>query len=253
MAAVQQQQQQKVKRKLTTKTKCEGVACPLESVPCVDAAKTNKKSGGQPKTTKKGGGQPKRKAKAKGKPKAKAKAKATGKANTTGPKVKKQATHRTKTRKTGAARRQRSKGSSKRQLDFVIWGLVDDLDDSDDDGPPGLLEESVAGDDSADESLIDELNLAFLSDLDDMSDAGGAASESGDDADDPPLLEILRMMVHRLPQALFLQLCLNWKLLSDISHRHPLGAGSGCSGSGLDWMTLVMLSEVSTLSLARVV
>ena len=116
--------------------------------------------------------------------------------------------------------------------------------------PPGLLDNVSVTDD---ESLMDELNLSFLSDLDDMSDAGSAASESGDDADDPPLLEILRMMVHQLPQALFLQLCLNWKLLSDISHGHPLGAGSGCSGSGLDWMTLVMLSEVSTLSLARVV
>ena len=69
----------------------------------------------------------------------------------------------------------------------------------------------------------------------------------------PPLLELMRMMIHHLPQGLFLQLCLNWKLLSDISQRQPLGAGSGCSGSGLDWMTVLMLSEGSTLSLARAV
>ena len=68
-----------------------------------------------------------------------------------------------------------------------------------------------------------------------------------------PLLELMRMMIHQLPQGLFLQVCLNWKLLSDISQRQPLGAGSGCSGSGLDWMTVNMLSDVFTSTLARVV
>ena len=160
-----------------------------------------------------------------------------------GGKVQKRATQRTTQTKTTAARKQRS-CRSKKPLD--VSRLCDGLRDGDDmsDGPPGLV---------TDESDTDELNLETVNGLDDMSDDDGAASKVEDHFDDPPLLELMRMMINQLPQSLFLQLCLIWKLLSDISQRQPLGAGSGCSGSGLDWMTVLMLSEVSTLSLARVV
>ena len=79
--------------------------------------------------------------------------------------------------------------------------------------------------------------------------SGEGSPIDSDNSDTPPLIEIIKTMIKQLPMKAFAQLVENWCMLAALSAERPLGAGSGCTGSGLDWMTLNMLTEVFALCL----
>ena len=60
---------------------------------------------------------------------------------------------------------------------------------------------------------------------------------------DPPLLDAVRQMILQLDSGPYATLVENWKALSVLSKHTPLCSGSGCTGSGLDWYTLKLVSE----------
>ena len=95
-----------------------------------------------------------------------------------------------------------------------------------------------------------------ISSFDNVEDCDKGSNDSGTDVDppddEPPLLEIVKAMLGQLPTSLLVQLCENWKSLSDMSAQQPIGAGSVCTGSGLDWLTLNVMTEVFASSLACV-
>ena len=120
--------------------------------------------------------------------------------------------------------------SSDTDLDFdnEIFGIDSDDDDDDDDGqghwtPPAMDEDPqpVASTQESDKSVAD-----------------------------PPLLENVRRMVGQLSCKQLLMLQDHWKIFA--SHASKVGtlkSGSGCSGSGMDWYVLEIVSEALTLLL----
>ena len=135
----------------------------------------------------------------------------------------------------GAARKKPMKkpagAARKKQLDFADLGLGD----LDDDSLPGLV---GLGSDSETED-----ELAFG----DMGFDDGAEDDGEDAADhslDPPLINVVRRLVARMPTNSLLQLVDNWRLLSHASTAKPLPVGSGCTGSGMDWVEILAVSEV---------
>ena len=64
------------------------------------------------------------------------------------------------------------------------------------------------------------------------------------------MFSVLQKMVKQMPTEQFSQLLENWNVMSKVAaERGPLGAGSGCTGSGLDFYTVKMMNEVHALKL----
>lgn len=105
----------------------------------------------------------------------------------------------------------------------------------------GEIGECVSEDDPEDLShmLDDDPETLFACDSEEK--------KVDEDPNDPALLEVVRQMLKGLDSQSFAQLCDNWKLLSEMSVSKPLGSGSGCTGSGLDWYTIKVCSEVPCL------
>ena len=63
-----------------------------------------------------------------------------------------------------------------------------------------------------------------------------------------PLFDIVMPMVRQMPADMFTRLVVNWQILGERSALEVLGSGSGCTGLGLDWLTVCTMSEVPTLA-----
>ena len=124
-----------------------------------------------------------------------------------------------------------ARASSKLE-DAILDGMVaGGGDDSDSDGShPGLVgndgEVFPDSDDDLDFDVVDD-NI-----------------EDFDSVDlDPPLLDAVRQMILQFDSGPYATLVENSKALSVLSKHKPLCSGSGCTGSGLDWYTLKLVSE----------
>ena len=118
-------------------------------------------------------------------------------------------------------------------------------------GPHGLVSDS----DSDGEASVDLSDAALMSELDwashkDESD-GDELFDDDCEAAVPPLLIVLRKCLKAMDSTTFSQLCENWRALSQLSAKTPLGSASGCTGSGMDWYTLKLATE-ATCSLLQV-
>ena len=79
---------------------------------------------------------------------------------------------------------------------------------------------------------------------DDLAADNGPFPDSGN----TPLFDIIMSMVRQMPADMFTRLAVNWQILSERTALEELGSGSGCTGSGLDWLTVCTMSEVPTLA-----
>ena len=74
---------------------------------------------------------------------------------------------------------------------------------------------------------------------DDHMDAGESEPE-----DNSALLDVVLMLVKRMPSNGFARLIETWRVLSEFVLQEPVKVGSGCSGSGLDWHCIKIITEV---------
>ena len=107
----------------------------------------------------------------------------------------------------------------------------------------------------SDASPIDDAELDFddiLGNIDYDSDEpdvlrGAKANSAATEVtatDDPPLLTLVKIMVNQLPMVLLLKLLAGWRALCELSQLMGfIGCGSGCSGSGMDWHVIKIISE----------
>ena len=123
-------------------------------------------------------------------------------------------------------------------LDFADLGLGD----LDEDGPPGLV------DLGSDLETEDELAFGGMG-FDDCAEDGG--EDAADPSLDPPLIEVVRMLLARVPTNYLLQLVDNWRLLSHASKAKQMPVGSGCTGSGMDWVVVQAVSEAVPVSCCK--
>ena len=89
-----------------------------------------------------------------------------------------------------------------------------------------------------------------------MFPEAGIGDFSDDDGDgkgsfEPALLKVVRMLLARMPVAELCQLVENWRLLSHASKKRAIPIGSGCSGSGMDWHVVKVISEVVLVSVCE--
>ena len=88
------------------------------------------------------------------------------------------------------------------------------------------------GEDSDDEPCL----ASMFSDDDDSDDE---FIDNSDDSSESALFSVLHKMVKQTPTEQYCQLLQNWNVMSKVAaERGPLGAGSGCTGSGLGFYTV---------------
>ena len=128
------------------------------------------------------------------------------------------------------------KKPAKEQLAVDVWkgfedallDCTDAFDDASTDSEHDFMDEVGDGIDS-----VVEGEEEFASDCD------------ANPTEDPPLLVIVRSMLKENSE--WTQLVENLSILSRTASTCPLGAGSGCTGSGLDWHAIKVVSEVFLL------
>ena len=150
---------------------------------------------------------------------------------------------RVQAKKESQAKRRRAKqpvkkrpamSRSKRELS------VDDLF-YDEDGPVGLIDEDSDDDDEDD---LDVRALWGGESDDDIGEDEDDALESGNS----PLYDVIHKQLKQLPTDVLLRLVAVWQALAEQSKKQPLKAGSGCTGSGLDFLVIKTISEVLAVS-----
>ena len=94
----------------------------------------------------------------------------------------------------------------------------------------------------------DELAFGGMG-FDDCAEDGG--EDAADLSLDPPLIEVVRMLLVRVPTNYLLQLVDIWRLLSHASKAKQMPVGSGCTGSGMDWVVVQAVSEVVLASCCK--
>ena len=127
-----------------------------------------------------------------------------------------------------------------RHLD--VSGLLSETEGScDSDGPPGLIETGS----ESDEGLLDVSGLLGDSEREDETEHEDEGNES--EEDEPHLLTLVRRMLKQLSSEQLMHLIDNYKVLCEQSRKAPLGVGSGCTGSGMDWFVIKTVAEAHCL------
>ena len=104
---------------------------------------------------------------------------------------------------------------------------------------------------------LDDMELTSalkISNFDDASDTDIEAGELDaclflDDGAEPPLLTIMKRMIQQLSNQHCGVLLENWRAMCAASEKEALGVGSGCTGSGMDWLTVKMVTEARAFKL----
>lgn len=115
-------------------------------------------------------------------------------------------------------------------------------------------DEDGAGDDAHDDDgstgfhNADALNVDALFPDDCSTDSASGSiddvAEGVVDEDFDPLLEVIKMIIAQLSTEELNELLDNWRLLAAASEKKPLPVGSGCTGSGMDYHVVKLVSEV---------
>ena len=87
----------------------------------------------------------------------------------------------------------------------------------------------------------------LFGDEDDGVEVGASQGSTAhsDIAADPPLLIVVRQLLARMPTPAFVSFIDAWRKLGQMASKtQPLPSGSGCTGSGMDWLVLKTITEV---------
>ena len=77
----------------------------------------------------------------------------------------------------------------------------------------------------------------------DVGASQGSSAHSDAEAD-PPLLRVVRDLLSRMPMGAFISFVETWRQLAAMSANGvPLKSGSGCTGSGMDWLVVKTITE----------
>ena len=92
----------------------------------------------------------------------------------------------------------------------------------------------------------DELDVDSLFMGDDVNDNFDDESDVGESEleDSPALLDVVLMLLKRMPSYGFARLIETWRLLAELSLREPVKIGSGFVGSGLDWHSIEIINDL---------
>ena len=98
----------------------------------------------------------------------------------------------------------------------------------------GMGDVSEAAGDETDEEL----------DVNGLLNASGSHSDSGEADDGPPLHRVICQLLQQMPTEAFCRFVEAWKVLAAMpSPKKPVPCGSGCAGSGMDWLVIKTITE----------
>ena len=102
----------------------------------------------------------------------------------------------------------------------------------------GMGDVSEAAGDETDEEL----------DVNGLLNASGSHSDSGEADDRPPLHRVIFQLLQQMPTEAFCRFVEAWKALAAMSSpKKPVPCGSGCTGSGMDWLVIKTITEALVL------